>query len=594
MSEFSNTLLGNRYQIRERIGAGGMARVFKAWDTVLERAVAVKILYEHLAEDATFQQRFEREAKAVASFNHPNIVQIFDFDRFERDGQTLYYMVMAYIPGKTLKNVLDEMCARDERLSLERIEQIMTQLLDAVGYAHAQGAIHRDIKPGNILFNERGQAILTDFGIARLAQGVRLTRDSVTVGTPAYMSPEQAVGGAVDARSDLYALGIMLYEMLTGKVPFDDDGSLSVLFRHINDPIPSALPYLSMGSEALDIVLLKALAKDPDQRYASAEAFAADLQAAFAGKPVLPPKAGATADFSIITGPPQKVSSNPVNRVSLALNTITRYIPPTTRRYAPLGIFIVGMVLIGVLVGASLVNNQLRSAPPAAPTEAITGSMTGNDAESMTSDDPPEFESTFAPDDATNSWWPLGESTSVSRMLTPDGFLRFVNHIAGAAMTTILDAEYNYDFVSITLIATLDAASPPTSGYGIVFRYQDNDHYNVFAVDGRGRYSIWVRDDGQWTELRRSSGGDWTPNDAVLPIGSPNRLTIRVQGNLLTGQVNGTQVAQVTDSTLEPGRIGIYLATPENASEAVLLVDAYGAVPSVPTMTESSRSGDGR
>jgi serine/threonine protein kinase len=573
-----------------------MARVFKAWDTVLERPVAVKILYEHLAEDNTFKQRFEREAKFVASFNHPNIVQIYDFNAFDRDGSQVFYMVMVLLPGKTLKAVLEEYCERGERLTHERVYQIMLSLTDALGYAHARGMVHRDIKPGNILFDERGQAILTDFGIARLAQGARLTSDSVTVGTPAYMSPEQAVGAEVDSRSDLYALGVMFYEMLTGKVPYADDGSLSVLFKHINDPIPQVSEHLSGDNAIFDTLVFKALAKDPNQRYQTAKEFHEDLKAAFSGRAVAPPRATVTSEFKAIATTPAQQDKPMMagSRVSLALNTITRYIPPETKRYAPLGIFIVGMMLIGILVGAGLVNNQLQ-AQRSQPTEQQAESMTDDEVESMvesmTEAGPLEFTSGFAPDDPYNMLWSTGEMNGVLRELTRDGFYRFINPNAGTALTTILEGDHTYDYVIITMEARLDTGTPSSSGYGIVFRYQDNDNYNVFAVDGAGRYSIWVRSGGRWTELR-SVEENWTPNDAIMTVGNINRLTLHVQGSLLTGEVNGTQVTNATDNTLGPGRIGIYLATPPDSSNsAVLMVDSYEVVPSVAAMTEPSIEG---
>jgi serine/threonine protein kinase len=586
MSEFTNTRLGGRYEIRERIGAGGMARVFKAWDVTLERIVAVKILYEHLAEDATFKQRFEQEAKFVASFNHPNIVQIYDFNSFERDGMPVYYMVMAYIPGKTLKGVLEEYCEQGERLSRERIFQIMLNLTDALGYAHSRGMVHRDIKPGNILFDERQQAILTDFGIAKLAQGSGLTRDSVTVGTPAYMSPEQAVGGQVDLRSDLYALGVMFYEMLTGKVPYPDDGSLSVLFRHLNDPIPQVSQLLPMGDPTFDPIILKALAKDPEQRYQSAQEFADDIAAAFTGKPIAPPRSAETSNFASIAFSSDSGANTSQSRMSIAIKNITRYIPPTTRRYAPMGVFIVGMMLIGVLVGAGLVNNQLQAQRANQPTaDAQVESMTEGGVASMTDSGPLEFTSTFSQGDSYNSLWAMGEMTGVMREITPEGFYRFSNGNAGTALTTILEGNYVYDYVIITMEAALDPSSAPNSGYGIVFRYQDPDNYNVFAVDGAGRYSIWVRSAGEWHELRNARE-NWTANEAIEPVGNINRLVVHVQGSLLTGEVNGVRVTSVVDTTLSAGRIGIYLAAPPNTDSTVALVDSYEAVPSVADMTE--------
>ena len=251
----------DRYELRERIGSGGMARVFKGWDTTLERLVAIKILHDHLADDPSFKDRFEREAKFVAGINHPNIVQVYDFNVIDRDGYPLYYMVMSYVPGKTLRETLEEMAQSGKRLSQQRILDIMLNLTDALGYAHAQGTVHRDVKPGNIIFNENEQAVLTDFGIARIAQSSRLTQDGVSTGTPTYMSPEQASGQAGDVRSDLYSLSVILFEMLTGSPPYDDEGGLSVMLKHLNSPVPLISDVLGTPNPKLDLFIQKALAK---------------------------------------------------------------------------------------------------------------------------------------------------------------------------------------------------------------------------------------------------------------------------------------------------------------------------------------------
>ncbi len=267
MIDLSNGQL-DRYQLRERLGSGGMARVYKAWDTNLERLVAIKILHEHLADDPAFKERFEREAKFIASFNHPNIVQLYDYKVSQREGVPLYYMVMSYVPGQTLATYLDDFSMRRTQLPRERVLRLVTNITDALTYAHARGMVHRDVKPGNILLNESGDAILTDFGIARMIQSNRLTQDGVSTGTPIYMAPEQASGQAGDTRTDLYALGIIIFEILTGHPPFVDDNSLSVMLKHLNDAPPDVSDFIS--ATRYDLFMRKALAKDPDGRFQSA------------------------------------------------------------------------------------------------------------------------------------------------------------------------------------------------------------------------------------------------------------------------------------------------------------------------------------
>jgi serine/threonine protein kinase len=269
----------DRYELKERIGTGGMARVYKAWDTSLERLVAIKILHEHLADDPTFKERFEREAKFIASFNHPNIVQVYDFNVIYRDGLPVCYMVMSYIPGKTLRDVLEETNMEGKRLPLPRVRELVDDLAQALGYAHMRGMVHRDVKPGNILLNERGSAILTDFGIARIVQSNRLTADGVSTGTPIYMSPEQASGQGGDMRSDLYSLGIIVYELLASRPPFVDDTSLAVMLKHLNTTPPLVSEFVK--THQFDAFLTKALAKKPEDRFQTAEEFAQAFRTTF-------------------------------------------------------------------------------------------------------------------------------------------------------------------------------------------------------------------------------------------------------------------------------------------------------------------------
>ncbi len=228
-NDLTGTTLG-KYQIIERLGRGGMADVYRAFQPLLERYVAVKVMHTNLTEDEDFITRFKREAQIVGSLRHPNIVQVIDFDI--HDGE--YFMVMEYVQGDTLKAMLK----RRGALQIGEALDIAAKLADALAYAHSKGMIHRDIKPANVLMDKNGSPILSDFGIAHLSDVSGLTSTGMTVGTPSYMSPEAGRGEKVDERTDIYSLGIVLYEMLTGTVPFDADTPYAVIMKHINDPLP--------------------------------------------------------------------------------------------------------------------------------------------------------------------------------------------------------------------------------------------------------------------------------------------------------------------------------------------------------------------
>jgi hypothetical protein len=256
--------------VTEKLGQGGMAVVYKAYQPSLNRDVAVKILTGPMALDDEFVARFRREAMSAGALGHPNILTIYDAGTTD-DG--LHYIVMEYAPGGTLKGLLDR-----GPLPVDRAREIAAQIADALQAAHAHGIVHRDLKPSNILFARDGRPLLMDFGVALTSAGTRLTRTGMAVGTPEYMSPEQAQGLAVDGRSDIYSLGIMLYEMLTGDVPFVGDTPLATLYQHVHNRIITANLVDAGVPQWLSEVVQRALAKQPDERPQTAGAMAAALR----------------------------------------------------------------------------------------------------------------------------------------------------------------------------------------------------------------------------------------------------------------------------------------------------------------------------
>jgi hypothetical protein len=274
------------YRIIEQIGRGGMATVYKAFHAAMDRYVAIKVLPRELAASPEFTGRFRREARTIANLEHPHILPVYDSG--ESDG--VAYLVMRYLEAGTLKDRMDE-----GPLSLAQVDRYFSQLADALGYAHRKGVIHRDLKPSNALVDAQDNLFLTDFGIAKLLEdgSTRLTATGGVIGTPAYMSPEQGQGRPVDQRSDIYSLGVVLYEMVTGKVPFEAETPLAVLMQHIQDPLPLPSTVKPGVPPAVEQVILKALAKDPDDRYPSATEFLEAWKAAMAGTPTVAAKPAA-------------------------------------------------------------------------------------------------------------------------------------------------------------------------------------------------------------------------------------------------------------------------------------------------------------
>jgi serine/threonine protein kinase/Tfp pilus assembly protein PilF len=351
MADLSGTTLG-KYQVIERLGRGGMAEVYRAYQPSMDRYVAVKVMHAYLADDKDFTERFKREAKSVGALRHPNIVQVIDFDMAD----DVYYMVMEFIPGDTLKAMLE----RRGALPIGEALDFTIKLADALAYAHHEGMLHRDIKPANVLFTKGGEPVLTDFGVARIMGSTHLTASGAIVGTPAYMSPEAGRGDQVDARADIYSLGIVLYEMLTGAVPFDADTPYAVIFKHINDPLPMPRQYVPDLPDEIEALLLRSLAKDKEARYQTADQFLEALKAArqnlthtlatAAGHRTAPPRAKAAGEKTVLAGQ----------------TGITARRAPRPAVFIALGVLIVGGLAIAILSSGILGSKNTPSTPTSA------------------------------------------------------------------------------------------------------------------------------------------------------------------------------------------------------------------------------------
>lgn len=265
-------LINDRYEIIRSIGEGGMANVYLAQDTILDRKVAVKILRGDLAEDEKFVRRFQREAISASSLNDPNIVEVYDVG--EDDGK--YFIVMEYVQGLTLKQLIKKRGS----LTLPEVQDIMLQLTSAVAHAHESYIIHRDIKPQNVIILEDGRVKIMDFGIAVALNAGEFTQTNSVMGTVYYIPPEQANGGAATIKSDIYSLGILMYELVTGHVPFKGDNPVEVAIKHMNEPLPSICEYDPEMPQSIENIILRASAKNPKNRYESASEMHEDLETA--------------------------------------------------------------------------------------------------------------------------------------------------------------------------------------------------------------------------------------------------------------------------------------------------------------------------
>ena len=349
-------LLGGRYELDGVVGRGGMAEVYRARDIRLDRIVAIKTLRADLARDQIFQARFRREAQSAASLNHPSIVAVYDTGEDMATGLPVPYIVMEYVDGRTVRDLLQE----GHRLLPERSLEIIDGVLRALDYSHQAGIVHRDIKPGNVMVTRNGDIKVMDFGIARAMSDAQatMTQTAQVIGTAQYLSPEQARGERVDSRSDLYSTGCLLYELLTGRPPFTGDSPVAIAYQHVREnPVPPSRVDPDVPAWA-DAIVLKAMAKSPGDRYQTAADMRADLQRAASGMPVA-------------AAPPTRLDMYPQTQrmgAGTMMGGATSQIPPVedydyagqgydgrggggTRRWIP---WVLGLVLVvGVVAGVA-------------------------------------------------------------------------------------------------------------------------------------------------------------------------------------------------------------------------------------------------
>jgi eukaryotic-like serine/threonine-protein kinase len=394
----SEKLIGqmiDRYQVIEQLGAGGMAAVYRAFDTRLERSVALKVILQGYQSSPEFLKRFDREAKALAQLSHPNIVSVHDYG----DYNGMPYLVMEYLPGGTFKEKFGR------QMTSQEAARVLAPLARALGYAHQRGIIHRDVKPANVLITESGEPMLSDFGIAKILAGDQtqgLTGTGVGIGTPTYMAPEQGMGQKVDARADIYALGVMFYEMVTGRQPYRADTPMAIMLKKNTEPLPGPRQFAPHLTAVVEGVILKALAREPEHRYASMNVFGAALERIAAGEatPVQPaaqPKPAAPVEKRGLPFPMWALAGMGV-----------------------LGVLAVVTVIV-VLVGLGKQNDPDRQLPPATEAASLTTPSMEELLEPVTVDEDvplPAEVSTLAPTSEPLHFSPitLDNITHVSQM----------------------------------------------------------------------------------------------------------------------------------------------------------------------------------
>lgn len=526
------------YRIISQIGQGGMATVYKAYQPSMDRHVAIKVLPGQLAESPEFLQRFQQEARIIARLEHPHILPVFDFG--ESDGVT--YFVMRFLEGGTLKDRM-----RDGPLPWAEIDRLFTQLAEALGYAHERGIVHRDLKPANALIDANGNLFLTDFGIAKLLESAspRLTQTDAIMGTPAYISPEQAQALPVDRRSDIYSLGIILYEMVTGRVPFTADTPLAVILKQISDPLPPPTAVRPDLPASVERVILKALAKNPSDRYSTTAEFLAawknalkDADRTIRETEALSPPA---APRSVAAPPPTPPKPAPTPQ------TVSKPRKPLE--------LVIGCAAIACLLIAGggfilLASRLLTQSSSPAVTEAPSATSI-----------PPE--KIILQDDFSQSVLLWGTSTDENSSIEYyDETLRIIVYNKNWFVRSWSDAGTQQDVhMEVTVI---NNGTDSSTAFGLVCNQQpDDESYYYLAITPNGQYVIARVDASGQGDAYLTNAGAWGDSDLIPRDSTSYRLGADCGAGTLRLYVNGQIVDEVYDSTYTSGVVGLMVWSAE-------------------------------
>jgi serine/threonine-protein kinase len=555
-----------RYQVIARLGRGGMADVYKGFQPSLDRYVAIKVLHSSMVEEAEFVTRFQREAKNVARLRHPNIIQVFDYDN---QGQT-YYMIMEYLDGPTLKAALEEVHRRREEMPLQVALRIVSDVGSALAYAHEMGVVHRDVKPANIMLDRSGRVILTDFGVAKMLTGTKVTVTGTVLGTPAYMSPEQGMGEPGDSRSDIYSLGVVLFELSTGRLPYDADTPLAVLLKHAHDPLPLPRSVNPSLPEEIERIILRALAKNPADRYATVQAMLDDI----AGLPpasVPAAQPGALDTRSLAAQAPESVPAAPP-RPTPPPGRIT---PATPRRTLWLGggalvaILACGGLVVAGALAVFLAGDDLARlvAPPATATSA-SRPPTHTPRPSATPLGPPAaiiFEDHF--DDPESGWSRI--STDIRSVDYHEGAYRI--WYGGTNDDAWGTPGLDFDDVRVTVTAW-KVGGPDDNDFGVICRYQDDRNFYALLISSDGFSGVMKMEDGERSWPQQEG---MLSQEAIAQGEAANELTAECVGDHLALHANGELVVDVRDGAFAAGDVGLIAGTFDEGGAEIIFDDFF-------------------
>ncbi|MCI0550801.1 MAG: serine/threonine protein kinase [Anaerolineae bacterium] len=545
-------MLGS-YRIINQVGQGGMATVYKAYQPSMDRHVAIKVLPSQLAESKEFVKRFQQEARVIARLEHPHILPAFDYG--ESDGTA--YFVMRYLEAGTLKDRMEA----GRPLPLDEIDRIFTQLADALSYAHSHGVIHRDLKPSNALVDRDGNLFLTDFGIAKILESAspRLTQTDAIMGTPAYISPEQAQARTVDQRSDIYSLGIILYEMATGSVPFVADTPLAVILKHVSDPLPLPSRMKPDISPSIEQVILKALAKDPEDRFATAAEFLSAWKRAL----------NEEHNRETAHRAPEVISS-PTSRARMpAPATVTATKPARSTGWI-VGCLIIACLVLAVGGGGIFLASNWSTFNPAASTPLPTLTNVPLPTETPIHVD---FGNVLLEDDfSTEDWGTLTNSDTSIEYLNNALNMNVVTK-NWFVWSTPDDIDYENVHMEVTVIVN---ASDSNTAFGVMCNQQatSDDSYYYFAITPSAQYAIAKADVNQTGSIL-TNNNEWGTSGSITQDASSYRIGADCGNGTLTLYVDGQRIASVSDASYTKGGIALFTWSAEEATATDISFDDF-------------------
>ncbi len=577
-----------RYEIRGELGRGGMATVMRAYDPMFKREVAIKVLPREFLHDPAFRARFEREAQVVAALEHSAIVPVYDYGENADTGQP--FIVMRLMTGGTLADKL-----RGQPMDLNEVARILSRLAPALDFAHTRGVVHRDLKPGNILFDGEGNPYISDFGLAKLAESnVNLTGTGL-MGTPAYMSPEQARGEKeIDGRSDLYALGAIVYQMLTGRQPYEASTPIAVVLKHVNEPPPNLRNVRPDLPATAETIIHKAMAKDPAARYATAGSLSQDItglttstSAALGAPPI-----SASWPSASVSG--TRAASLPLDPTSAQPISAPGSTPPAARGriagcstglvagVAVAGVLVVAAVLcvagvlnfgpfngLGAVTATATVVDTETPAPPTETSVPPTRTRRPTRTPLPTSTDRPEAP-TPAPgnvlvrDDfgSDTGAWSVGDGTDSSVAIADGSYLVTVKSTSIIAWGRYQSRTYEDIALSMQArdLSDLPQNSKNWPGFGLICGYSDDNNFFYAGITADGYYVVNKYKNGSLVGLS-SSDAQWNPSNDVVPFQKSYALKLVCAGGDLAFYVDGKLLAQFSDSDLGKGQLGVFVTS---------------------------------